>query len=311
MPRPKGSVNKTNNKKIPEKIICQNLDCEKKGKEQPSNNFYNTNSNLLPKYPVCKTCVKKTIDINNIQTVYSILKDMNIAFIKDIWDSCCQKKPDNPFGSYITQINSLPQYRGFTWSDSVTESKNKDIIDNNYIVDFTVTSEMIVRWGKNHSKEDYMKLEDFYVKMKLANKIETPQDEFYLKKLATISVKMDEELESGNYGQAKALGDLFSKYMADSQFRAMDKTDADKTGGIRGFGMIYSEVEKDDFIPPWEHYRKLIGVNQDIVDKTIMHIENYILKLNKIETMTTPPNDTPKLELDEIDEKAIINEIDI
>jgi hypothetical protein len=42
-----------------------------------------------------------------------------------------------------------------------------------------------------------------------------------------------------------------------------------------------------------------------------MHIENYILKLNKIETMTTPPNDTPKLELDEIDEKAIINEIDI
>ena len=112
-------------------------------------------------------------------------------------------------------------------------------------------------------------------------------------------MKMDIELEDGNYGQAKSLGDLFSKYMADSQFRAMDKTDADKTGGLRNFGMIYAEVESEGFIPPWETYRKIKGIKQDIVDKTIMHIENFTLKLNKIESMSTPPTDTPKLESDE------------
>jgi hypothetical protein len=93
----------------------------------------------------------------------------------------------------------------------------------------------------------------------------------------------------------------------------MDKTDADKTGGIRSFSTIYAEVEKDGFIPPWEFYRKIKGIKQDIVDKTIMHIENFTLKLNKIEQMTTPPIDTPELEKDEIDEinNIKINDIEV
>jgi hypothetical protein len=295
MPRV-GKNQQQTNKKIPAKMICQNPDCEKAGKEQSNINFYNTNSQLLPKYPVCKNCVQKNIDINNMQSIFNILKDMNIAFISDVWQSACEKTPDNPFGSYMRQMNSLPQYRGFTWSDSNIESKKEDLKNINVVnINFEVTPEIISRWGQ-HSKEDYMKLEQFYWDMKERNKIETPQEEVYLKKLALISVKLDNELSAGNYGQAKALGDLFSKYMADSQFRAIDKTEADKTGGIRSFGQAYAEAESDDFIPPWEHYRKLNGVSQDIIDKTIMHIENFTLKLNKINTMSEPPSDTPKLE---------------
>ena len=46
--------------------------------------------------------------------------------------------------------------------------------------------------------------------------------------------------------------------------------------------------------------RKIKGVSQDIVDKVIMHMENFILRLNKVEKMTEPPSDTPKIEKDEI-----------
>jgi hypothetical protein len=86
--------------------------------------------------------------------------------------------------------------------------------------------------------------------------------------------------------------------MADSKFRAMDQTDASKTGGLRTFSQIYAEVEKDEFIPPWEEYRKVKGLEQDIVDKTIMHILNYTLKLNKAPQLIEPPEDTPKIEED-------------
>ena len=41
---------------------------------------------------------------------------------------------------------------------------------------------------------------------------------------------------------------------------------------------------------------KIKGLTQDIVDKTIMYIANFILKLNKIETMSEPPSDTPKID---------------
>jgi hypothetical protein len=290
-----GKNSKTVNKKVPQKMICQNPDCDKSGKEQSSINFYNTNSQLLPKYPVCKSCVQKNIDINNMQSVFDILKDMNIAFVKDVWISACENSPDNPFGSYMRQMNSLPQYRGLTWGDSITESKDESFNINYMDIDFKITPEIVARWGQ-HSKEDYMKLEQFYWDMKERNRIETPQEEIYLKKLAIISTKLDNELAAGNYTQAKALGDLFSKYMADSQFRAIDKTEADKTGGIRTFGQAYAESESEDFIPPWEYYRKLKGISQDIVDKTIMHIENHTLRMNKINIMTEPPSNTPKLE---------------
>jgi hypothetical protein len=163
--------------------------------------------------------------------------------------------------------------------------------------DIKPTADLIKKWGK-FEPEDYFKLEDFYTKMMISNKIETPQEETYLKKLAVISLKMDKELEAGNYGQVKQLGDLFSKYMADSKFRAMDQTDASKTGGLRTFSQIYAEVEKDEFIPPWEEYRKVKGLEQDIVDKTIMHILNYTLKLNKAPQLIEPPEDTPKIEED-------------
>ena len=284
------------------KKICDN--CER---EIASTNFYNTNSVLAVdgKLNICKTCVKSMIDYNRMETVYKILQLLDIPFLYSYWRSAKENNPEDPWSVYIRIANSkLNDFKRTSWKDSIFEpnsfnpvKNNMDNIIENY-TDFEITSEIVNRWGK-YSNEEYFKLEQFYWDMKDKNKIETPQEETYLKKLALISMKMDVELEAGHYDESKKLGDLFSKYMGDSQFRAIDKTDADKTGGLRGFGQIYAEVEKDDFIPPWEYYREIKGLKQDIVDKTIMYIANYILKLNKVETMSEPPSDTPKIDGDD------------
>lgn len=255
------------------------------------------------KSPMCKKCIKSSINYDDIRTVHNVLRAMDTPFIIDLWERGEGKKGDR-FGNYLRNLNLLTNNKDLTWDDSVFEhtshesSIQEESLPQMPSINFQVTPNMIMRWGHKYQLDDYIKLEEFYHSMKDMNKIETPQDETYLKKLAVISLKMDQELESGNYGQVKQLGDLFSKYMADSKFRAMDKTEADKTGGIRTFGSIYAEVEKDDHIPPWEHYRKIKGITQDIVDQTIMHIENFTLRLNKIERMIEPPDDTPKIEDD-------------
>lgn len=257
--------------------------------------------------PFCKDFIKKEVYDSrkqiNLEKFKNILMQMDVPFLFDYWEKSFKDKNES-IGTYFKNLN-LKQNRGLKWKNSQFENKINNNLKNDENQkskkDFILTDEMIERWGIGKTEEEYMKLEQFYKKMKEANEIETPQDEFYLKKLSMISMKMDEELENGNYGQVKQLGDLFSKYMADSQFRAMDKTDADKLGGIRNFSTIYSEVEKDGHIPPWEYYRKIHGLTQDILDKTIMHIENFTLKLNKVEQMTSPPSDTPKAEPDEID----------
>lgn len=292
-----------------EKMICVG-ECKR---DLSLNNFYNSNSPIFPngKANICKKCIQDMINIKDMQTVYDVLQILDLPFLYDYWQSAKRSNEKNPWGSYIRMCNSkLNEFSGKRFKDSIFNSEGSttiekedvftfDDIEKNLLQEFRPTKEMLLRWGTKYEAEQYIRLENFYKDMKDKNKIETPQEEDYLKKLAVISMKMDEELEKGNYSQAKSLGDLFSKYMADSKFRATDKSEADKTGGIRTFSSIYAEVESDDFIPPWEHYRKIKGLTQDIIDKCIMHMENFTLRLNRVEKMTEPPKDTPKLDQSE------------
>lgn len=264
------------------------------------------------RFPVCKVCISEQIDYDNMQSIYDILSQMNRPFLKETWRQSSEETSrtgKNLFGVYYK--NLVLNKKDLTYKNSIFDTEKsasgnhttQNLIDQQNSIPkfvFKVTEEMILRWGQYPDVDSYIKLEEFYHQMKRSNKIETHQEETYLKKLAAISLKMDKELEAGNSQQVKQLGDLFSKFMADSKFRASDKTDADKTGGIRNFSTIYSETEKDGHIPPWEYYRKIKNIDQDIVDRTIMHIENFTLRLNKIERMIEPPDDTPQLSEDEI-----------
>jgi len=297
-----------------DKLVCG----AKCGKEKPIKDFFVSYNPIHAsgRIPYCKKCLKEMcFDSNgnlNIEKVKVMLKFIDKPFIYDLFKTSAEDKNDT-IGTYMKNI-AMPQYRSLGWRESIVEPQTNDEINNSDIndgLDFKVTKEMILKWGSKYEPEDYYELEQFYKDMMDSNNIETASDKAYLKKLSVISLKMDKALQESNSGEVKQLGDLFSKYMADSKFRAMDKTDADKTGGIRNFSSIYAEVEKDGFIPPWEHYRKIKGITQDIVDKTIMHIENFTLKLNRVEKMLIPPSDTPKLENNEIDTDNIIEINDI
>lgn len=310
MPQPKKKSKKP-------QIETKKLSCASCGELKDEQEYFVSYNPIhsTNRLPYCKICLKKMIvDINgeiDIEKLKNTLKLIDRPYIHSLWLTSVNDEK-NSLGIYMK--NLALNYKTDTWAKSKfspEDRKSENIID--FSIDIFITKEMTQRWGTKHDKEDYYELENFYNDMEISNNIETAQDIAYLKKLALISLKMDRALQEGNFGEAKQLGDLFSKYMADSKFRAMDKTDADKTGGIRNFGMIYAEVEKDGFIPPWEHYRKIKGISQDIVDKTIMHIENFTLKLNRIEKMVHPPSDTPQLDLDEIDyENTIkINDIEV
>ncbi|MEK4427817.1 hypothetical protein MHB54_01010 [Paenibacillus sp. FSL M7-0802] len=283
--------------------------CLKCNKSQTVDKYYKSESDEYADklYPVCKNCVVTSVNTENIGEVQDQLMKLNRPFVYNLWESSKEeavRRKMTIFGVYMKNVQ-LAHNRHLTWKDSIFEDdmdieNYQDDENKKYKFDFEITPEIILRWGSNYEAEDFIKLEDFYQKMKTSNKIETPSDETYLKKLSVISLKMDKELEAGRYGQVKQLGDLFSKYMADSKFRASDKTEADKTGGIRNFSTIYAEVEKDGHIPPWEHYRKIKGIDQDMVDKTIMHIENFTLRLNKIDRMSEPPSDTPKIHSEDV-----------
>lgn len=253
--------------------------------------------------PYCKTCLFKDFSIDNMESVMGILYLMDIPYIDSIFTKTVtegrSKTEEGTFGFYVKNIALTYKSLRFKDSEEVLASRIREV-DENKELEITMNKkrkeEAVKRWGLKWTDFELINLEEFYHSMKRANKIETPQDEDYLKKLARFSIKIDKAIDDDETSKAKQLGDLYSKYMTDSKFRAMDMTDADKQGGIRTFSQIYSEVESVDFIPPWTKYAKFLKIKQDIVDYAIMHIENFTLRFNSAERMIIPPSDTPKVE---------------
>ncbi|MBT2759860.1 hypothetical protein [Paenibacillus sp. ISL-20] len=89
---------------------------------------------------ICKICLKKNLDYNNIQTIKDVLLQINRPFIYQLWESALEEwKNTNKdlFGIYMKNLN-LADFRELTWKDSdetVRKSnvKNKDIGNINVI----------------------------------------------------------------------------------------------------------------------------------------------------------------------------------
>lgn len=301
MPQRKQDKNKTSQPTV------QDMTCGSCGISKKQNEYYVSYNpvHTTGRIPYCKSCLKNmvidgkgNIDINKVK---STLKLIDKPYLSDIWEVSLNDKMDT-FGAYMKNIQ-MPQYRKLTWDNSKDFNDKKDNVHSSD-EEIEVDSKLVYFWGQNWEPDEYVRLEKFYRSMVDINKPETPQDEDYIKKIARLSIQIDKAIESGDSKTAKSLGDLYSKYMADAKLRTSDTTDADKSGGIRRFCDIFSEVEKDDFIPPWEYYRKINGAKQDIVDKTIMFILNFMLKFNKSDKLTESLHNTPRIEDDEIDENA-------
>lgn len=246
--------------------------------------------------PYCKQCVLKDMDINNMLVVKNALLMCDKPFKNDVWLSTLnkhsEKNSSSIFGFYMKNLQLNFKYERYVDSDF----EDVEYIENNKSNNKVEIDESIkFKWGNNWSTYDYQRLENFYKTMKQSNKIETPQDEDYLKKLAVLSVKIDNALLEDNDSKAQKLGNLYSKYMSDSKFRAADMSGVDINGGARTISQITEEVESDDFIPPWEKFEHKLKVPQDIVDKTIMYMLNFVLKFKDKQVMSEPPIDTPEV----------------
>lgn len=122
--RPKGSTNK----KKKNELMCE---CkEHKGKNPLDiKNFYSSKSPLFPdgRVHICKKCLMNMIDYDDMNTIYSVLQILDIAFYVDVWDkvyNANSNRSDKILGLYIKEIN-LGQFDGKRYKDSIFEKKEE------------------------------------------------------------------------------------------------------------------------------------------------------------------------------------------
>jgi hypothetical protein len=148
-----------------EKLLCVG-EC---GKEKRLTEFYMSSSPVHPfnRYPICKDCLLKKIDVDDINSLQETLIDMNKPFIKSLWDSTlekCKETNKEPFGTYMKNL-SLKD-KNATWKDSEFDIVQKDNLGKVEVLDKVETNQdrqdVIRMLGydpfENESKNDRLKL---------------------------------------------------------------------------------------------------------------------------------------------------------
>jgi hypothetical protein len=276
--------------------------CIKCRKEKPKAvNFYTSDSPLFEdgRVPLCKKCIQDEINVADINTVKKMLRQIDKPFIAIEWQKCLESGKE-PFGWYLRQISSLHQYKGMGYEDSIDGKVDaygyklqNDLLTEDDIFE-KPTIEIIRKWGTGYSNKEYYELESTWKEMSDANDISTPQHRKQLIYYCKIAILLDRAIDEGDPQKIERLNKQFLEIQKNSGFRPIDRKNGSESSGIRSFGVIFEEVERDGFIEPWD-----IEVTQDIVDKTILYMANYTRKLLNMDSLYEVPDDAPQVDGDE------------
>lgn len=291
------------------KINLEEKECSRcRNVKKSKDNYYLASNDLINmdhRISICKLCLDEIVDFPNAEAFIDIMRQIDRPFIRSEYDnSLLQKKP---FGYYMTRLamqqNRQKNYLHSEFEQTFLDKQPKSTKDLNKKVKvedkvkFNITPDMLIRWGSGYSESDLFQLESFYKAMHDANDITTPQHIESLKLICKLNIEQNKALNEGRVNDFKNLNMQYNKVSETSGLRPIDKKSGGESAGVRTFSQIWEEIERDGFIEPYYYEEK-----QDIIDKTIMYMGNYTRKLMNMQSMSEPPEDTPKMYGDEENE---------
>lgn len=270
-------------KKDPNKYLrCMSCDNEK----IKETSFYNTKNKLyekIGKLPICKACLKSMVNYDDMESIYSILRQFDIKFDIEYWEAALESKNDT-FARYMTMANSLVQFDGAGWKDSVftkEELHEQTIVTEEIHVKspniFEVSDEVMDKWGFGYLPEEYRAFENKYSMLKNNYQEKTAMHTEAL--LTYIRYRVKEELATAKNDMkaAKDWGVLAQKAAQDAKINPSQLSKSDLSDGLDTFGQLVRSVEQAvDIIPILPVFKER---PQDKVDFTIFCYINYIRDL--------------------------------
>lgn len=255
-------------------------------KELPLTSFYTTSSKLFPdgRIDICKIDLKAMLsDENDLKTFHSVLQSIDKPFLVDIYEQCKNSDGDT-IGNYFRMINSLHQYKLFTWKDSVFDPKidngNKNQDNNatsNKTDEFIITQEIKDKWGSGYEKDDYRLFERKYNLLRRSYDEKTAMHSEGLKTYIRYRVKEEQATAEGDVRAAKEWGALAAKAATDAKLNVSQMSKADISGGVDVISQLFEAVESEVGIIPL--LPKLLEQPYDDADLIIWATVNYNRRL--------------------------------
>lgn len=264
--------------------------CNTCNKDKVIDEFYNSDSPFDSdgKCCICKTCMRnytinpktKKFDINRFKAV---LQNVNKPYIASVFAKAQSNTEGVKIvGDYMRMMNSLPQYKGYTYADSVFEEESqaftytgddsKVIYESNEFDTDSVTYDPF--WMGYFTSVEIKYLNDYYEALNNDYDIKTKNHMDYAKKISKASLYMDkcfQDMLTGKQGAEKAYNNAknaFDGLCKSAKFSESTRTDDNK---VNSMSLIISAVETHNWI--YEHQ----PINQDQYDELL----GYLRVINK------------------------------
>lgn len=322
--------------------------CEKCKKTLDSKDFYFSKN--IEKYPpdghlnLCKKCLTMHVDNWDVETIKPILREVDVPFIKPMWENFLKKYATDPekvtgttvIGRYLATMR-MHQYADLRWADTKRleeeereaarealeqagkseeeiqemldeaaqptpkpeafiqaeqESAPIPVIEDAYADKLSEEDKSYLRlkWGKNYTCEQWVKLEQLYVDMCDSYTIERAGDKDTLIMICKASVRANELMDEGDIEGFGKMSKVYENLMKSAKLTAA-QTKQEEKDFVNSMGELVALCEKEGFIP-----RYYIEKPNDKIDETIADYQEYVRELV-----------TKEMGLSSLIEQAVIN----
>jgi len=271
---PKGSK-----KELPEKKVC--VTCQK---EKRLIDFYLSSSPLHSdqRIPTCKTCLTSLFDNNNQEeSLKNILRQIDKPYIPHLLDAARNENPNNVFGSYMKNIQSMTKYKGWTWKDSqlnkeIEEIKTEKIEQFDNDTGYTI-EELKEKYGYGYPDDEYYLFEKKYQQLRSSFQLVTTMHEEYFREYCINKVKETLAKARGDFKEAKEWAGMVKDVAEAGKLKPSQMSKADLSGGLDTFGQLARMVEENYEIMPL--LPRFTERPKDKVDVVLWCFINYVRDL--------------------------------
>ena len=246
------------------KKMC--LKCEKE--KRIDKEFFMSSSNLHTdkKFPICKSCLRETVNIEDVKSVQDILMQMNKPFLYDLWESSYEEgKRTNKdiFGIYLKNV--FLNFKRLNWANSQFETERKEVVRNDQDEveleqnpskrkEVQVSEEELEKlkedYGYGYPDNEYLLFDRKFRQLKPSFQLLTTMHEECLREYCVNKVKETLAKARGDFKEAKDWAAMAKDVAEAGKLKPSQMSKADLSAGLDGFGQLARMVEeKVDIIP--------------------------------------------------------------
>lgn len=261
--------------------------------KHPNKDYYLSFSQIYKyndsRFTVCKDCM---IDLYNIfrekyndekRAIFRLCEMFDICFSNKVFETASEqatKQNSSIAKFYLQKINSLVQYKELTSLDS--EKIEIDNQEDCYISEesFVLSKEIVRRWGKDLTEEDYYNLEDFYQKLVNSYETQTPIQEWIYREIAKSTLEAEKCRRSGDRKGYTELLSNISKLMADGNIKPVQNTNTGEEDN-NNWSYWVAKIEETEPIGETQENLKDIDNFEKYVNKWFIKPFARVLGLNE------------------------------